>query len=489
MNKNIASALFRDAFAQVVDNMMFRILIGLLMLCVVPTFLVGFREDSLVVLYFWQFPYEDLMKSFGGSGPLDENMRDLMVRGMQAAIVDLAAGKMGILLSVAATAFFMPRTLEKGAADTVFSKPVSRLALMMSRYFAGLIFVAILAVLLVGGMHIGFLVSSGYSDPGFLWSILTLIYIFAVMHAFSIMIGIFTRSSVAALLLTMIFFLLNSCVHGIWEGKESGAFGGSSKAELIAEQGEQAKAEEERGFVEWLVITSDVLHYTLPKTGDAERMARILRRGVEDRHKELVDSGRTDLTIDSAPAGFVRDTRSSLVRDGALWIAEDSGAGEEARIRLALRPMTEVKSRVTEARRFLDELEEDPALTVLDDGRRAIASRRAEYIEWQEERGGETRLRRRWYFQSGSEWLFTLDYDAEAEWAADPDRKAALDGFLEDMHFPESSDPFETSQSYGRKFGFQAEWKYNAWFSIATTLAFLLLTLLAGWWKLARIDF
>jgi len=37
----------------------------------------------------------------------------------------------------------------KGAADTVLSKPVSRLALMLSRYLAGLLFVAILALLLV----------------------------------------------------------------------------------------------------------------------------------------------------------------------------------------------------------------------------------------------------------------------------------------------------------------------------------------------------
>ena len=85
--------------------------------------------------------------------------------------------------------------------------------------------------------------------------------------------------------------------------------------------------------------------------------------------------------------------------------------------------------------------------------------------------------------------MFTLDYDAEAEWAADEAHERALEGFVEGMRFPDSENPFESSSSYERKFGFAAEWKYNAWFSIATTLAFLLLTLCVAWWKLARIDF
>ena len=477
MNRNIVTALFRDAFAQVVDNMMFRILIGLLMVCVVPTFLVGLQDDAMVVLFYWRFPYEDLLQKFGGSGTLPADMRVEMIRFMQATLVDVAAGKLGILLSIAATAFFVPRMLERGAADTLFSKPVSRLSLMLSRYFAGLLFVSILAVLLVGGMHIGFLVASGYSDPGFLWSILTLIYIYSVMHALSIMIGVFTRSSVAALLLTMIFFMLNSCVHGIWEQKESGAFGESDYTEEVAE-GEDS----ERGFVDYLVITSDVLHYTLPKTGDASRMAKLLRRGIEDRKRELVDSGRSELMVEAAPAGFERDTRSSLVQDGVLWISDDA---KRATLRLRLRPMDEVKSRTTEGRRVLEELEADPTVSVLDEGRRMLAERRSEYVEWQ----AEERLHRRWDFQSGSKWLLTLEYEAGLEWAGEDEHEAALDAFTAGLHFPESDHPFESSNSYERKFGFDAEWKYNAWFSIATTLAFLLAMLLLGWWKLTRIDF
>lgn len=473
MNKNIVTALFRDAFAQVVDNMMFRILIGLLMLCVLPTFLVGLREEEFVVLFYWRFPYEELLSAFGGSGGLPEDVRIQLIQGLQGLMVDAAAGTMGILLSVAATAFFIPRMLEKGAADTVFSKPVSRLSLMLSRYVAGLIFVTVLAVLLVGGMHLGFLIVSGYSDPGFLWSILTLIYVFAVMHGFSVMIGVFTRSSVAAILLTMIFFLLNSCVHSIWEVKESQA----------------DSSEDDSAIIEYLVVTSDVLHYTLPKTGDASRMARLLRRKVEDRTMELVDTGRTDLTVERAPVGFEREPRSSLIDEGALWIATDTGSAGEASVRLRLIPRDETEGRIQEARRFVKELTADPTVRIEDESRLYISEKRAEFVEWREDRNGEERLRRRWYFQSSADWIFVMDYDAEAEWAAAEEREQALEDFISGIRLPDSGDPFNAPGRYEREFGFDAEWKYNAWFSIGTTMAFLLCSLLIAWWKLSRIDF
>lgn len=482
MNKNIAVALFRDAFAQVVDNMMFKILLGLLMLCVLPTFLFGFQDDALVVLFYWRFPYDELLTKFGGSGALDADVRIGLIRGTQSTLVDVAAGKLGILLSIAATAFFVPRMLERGAADTLFSKPVSRLSLMLSRYFAGLIFVSILAILLVGGMHVGLLVSSGYSDPGFLWSIPTLIYVYSVMHAVSVMVGVFTRSSVAALLLTMIFFIFNSCVHTGWEMKDAGA----SNPIPQVEDTTPTERTMTSLVIDTMVAIFDGLHYTLPKTGDATRMAKLARRQAEDRKREFVDSGRSDFMVETAPAGFTRDTRSSLVHDGVLWISDDPG---HATVRLRLRPMDEVKSRSAEGRRIREELESDPGVTVIDDGRLMLADKRSEYVEWHEERDSEQRLHKRWDFASGSKWLLTLEYDAELTWASEDAQEAALQDFLDGLHFPELENPFDRPSSYERKFGFDAEWKYSAWFSIATTLAFLLAALLLGWWKLTRIDF
>jgi predicted exporter len=42
---------------------------------------------------------------------------------------------------------------------------------------------------------------------------------------------------------------------------------------------------------------------------------------------------------------------------------------------------------------------------------------------------------------------------------------------------------------HSREFGWSAAWRHNAWFSIATTAAFIVLTLALAGWKLSRIDF
>ena len=54
---------------------------------------------------------------------------------------------------------------------------------------------------LIGGMYLGFRVVSGYDNKGLLWGIATLTYGFAVFHAISVVVGVFTRSTIAAMLI------------------------------------------------------------------------------------------------------------------------------------------------------------------------------------------------------------------------------------------------------------------------------------------------
>src|SRR5262249_37527543 len=152
--------------------------------------------------------YEDMLKFLhrGGDRPIEldgrmlAEMQAAYIQGIQSLLVEKLTGEWGLCLCLAATSFFMPRMLEKGAADILFSNAVSRARLMLSRYFAGLLFVGLLAALLVVGLYLAFLVTSGYNDTGFLWGALTLVYLFALLHAFSICVGVLTRSSVAAIL-------------------------------------------------------------------------------------------------------------------------------------------------------------------------------------------------------------------------------------------------------------------------------------------------
>jgi hypothetical protein len=287
MNGAVLRGLVLDAYHQVVDNRVFRILLAMVAVAVATTFLVAVRDDGLRVLWI-HFPWSDV-PLFRGFTPT--NAAQIFIDGLQELFVDRVAGFVGPLFSIAAAAFFVPRMLERGFADTLFSKPVSRTTLLLSRYAAGLLFITTIAALLVVGMHVGFLVRSGYSSAGFLWSAPMLVYRFAVLFAFTVMVGVLARSSTAALLATLLFMTVNGAVHQVYELKV--AIGEYETRQRI-EREERDRAREAAGRAPRRAATAsdpiepsvagrifsrsiDVLHIALPKPGDSNEIVRLLR--------------------------------------------------------------------------------------------------------------------------------------------------------------------------------------------------------------------
>ncbi len=491
MNVHIAIALLRDAFAQVVDNLVFRIMMGLLLVLVVPAFLISVEDDRFVVLFFLDLPFEDFLRLLGSVGPVASDAKYQIIDGFQGMLTaSFAHNPLApmaratiLMLCVFATAFFIPRMLEKGAADTIFSKPVSRALLMVSRYLAGLMFVSVLVVCAVGGVHLGLLLRSGYSSDAWLWLIPELIYAFAVFHAVSVFIGVLTRSSVAAILLSAMFFVGNGSVHPVWRTMhESDSSEGAAEAEEEAEGDENDLGDVTMEAFGWVV---GGLHYALPKTSDARLISKMCRERSDEPVLELHDDV-SELRIAEPPAGFTRELRSSLAGDGVLWIAPHPEHGE-ARIRLSRASRNETESRARQARDLEERLGADPTVTDIEAKREMIAGRGANIVTWRETTGATTRLRGALLFQSG-EWIFTLDYDGEAAWAEQAENEQAFEEFVEGFSFPDL-DPANQPSEYEERFGWTAPLPYNALFSLASTLAFILVVLAAAWWRLSRIDF
>ena len=504
MNLPMARALFMDALYQVLDNKVFRILGGLCLFMVLCTFAIGARSEELVILFGWvRIPYRDIFAFFDMPFPGLELAGQLVVQSLQKIFVDFAAGVLGIFLAVAATAFFVPRLLEKGAADTVFSKPVSRLTLLLSRYVAGLLFVALLAVLLVGGMHVGFLVGSGYSDPGFLWSALTLVYVFGVLHGVSLLVGVFTRSTVAAILVTMLFWTFNGCVHTGWSAKEASQDIQARREAAASERpaarkdapeqpddgqppqatGTPESEEEDPRWMRALITTLDVLHYTLPKTADATLIAQKLRHQIKYKGYELLEEA-TGLQIQAPPAGFTRQgTAADLDGKGVVWLP---AGGEDGRSITLRRQPAQRRAGASDAIRA--EVASRPGASAITTSNKRIAGKNTIRLEWTEETAERTRRHRIDIFRAGpSDYL--LEVVGEPEWFEDPLRAKPVEEFIELIAFgkgPNSDNPMEY---YDYRFGWTAPLKYNIFFSIGSTLAFLLVVLGLAWWRLEHVDF
>lgn len=270
MNAHTLRALFLDAIYQVLDNRVFRVLAVLILLPVASVFCVGFREDELVLFFGVKaYSYDTLVETFGITASSIGEARVILIENAADIIAGFLSGSLGMAVMIAATAFFVPRMLEKGAVETLFHKPVPRLLFFLSRYVAGLVFVALLCTALVSGVYAGFLFSSGYSYPGVFWELPGAIYAFGVVHAVSMLIGVWSRSTPAAILLSIFFFVGNGCVHTAWNMKESLA------SRRVAT--EDSETEGLSQLLEGVSFALDTAHFVLPKPGDADLMVESLR--------------------------------------------------------------------------------------------------------------------------------------------------------------------------------------------------------------------
>ena len=540
MNPNIAKSLVLDALYQVLDNWVFRILAVLTLLPILVVTVVQFGNEEVSFLFGWQsWRYDSFMGGVGAGAGGPDGMRVLMIEGILKLLFDQVAGGLGVLFCIAATAFFVPRMIEKGAADVLFHKPTSRLLLYMSRYLAGLIFVGVLSTIMVVGVYLGLLVMSGYNDPGILWAIPSLLYLFGIIHTVSMVIAVPTRSTVAAILLTVLFFFGNGCLHQGWQIRElykmsegqgmmAQARGTEAEEEGAATEAGEEAAEGGMSFTGALFFTLDMLHYTLPKTGDAGVMASKLRRATsagpafldEDTKLEVVrlPPGFT-LQEPSAPGmGARSDDWRELLGDRRLAATGDTGSGIELWSRAKTK--TEVTSRNGKVRqrtetlrdaadRFEALLASHPECTDVE----RFEARPSEYgggdlvaYEGDSPPGAdspppddldpdepalsldnecfswtENGLTSRAALVRAGNRSYTILHRTPEVANAKPEFKT-LCGEVRMNTRPEED-------WYAKRFTMSAPLGYNILYSVGSSIAFAVVMLLLGWWRLSKIDF
>jgi len=502
MNRHIARALVEDALYQVLDNKVFRILVIVALVMIAPAFLISFGQNEVSVLFGWKvFTYADLKLTAVGVNPTSKDAQVFVIQGLQTLLVETMAGNFGILLSLAATAFFVPRMLEKGEADTLFSKPVSRFVLLVSRYLSGVLFVGVLSFVLVLGVHLGLLLRSGYSDPGFLWGALTLVYVFAIVHAFSTVIGVFTRSAVAALLISILFYGANGAAQSVWIFKEH-VMAQSREAHDAGEDSEIAQFAEEMERPVWsfLITSLDVIHYAMPKTSDADVLTRKLRLALTGGEWVLED--RTGLmALDREPVDMTRANTALEVdpsQSPVVWTAASGGTDRATitysrRSRLVERNVgtstkpgrTSTNSaasdwlKTLEARKDLDGKPSrirDTSLTAARDG-----------VRWQTTEDGKPRVHVRHYLAVG-DWMHEVELSCEPAWIeAHPGAFTQFMGGFKPQR--DGASELDTAPWYAKRFGWTSPFKFNAFASLGTSIAFAILMLLLARRRLSRIDF
>lgn len=495
MNRVIARALLEDAFRQVMDNKVFRLLLLLCILLIAPWYLIGIREDGIHLLYGWKtIPYADVLGLAGRTAQEGSDLHIEFIQNLQRVFVEGIAGSLGILFCIAATAFFVPRMLEKGAADTLFTKPIHRFSLLAARYVAGLLFVGILSLILVVGIHVGLLVFSGYSDPGFLWSALTLVYIYALVQTVSVVVGVFTRSSVASILCTIVFFTFNGCVQGIWVTSEWGREREHARAAELPAVAIEARPS--NPVLDFLGLVLNSLHYSLPKTHDADVLTKKLRTIVAGRGYVLRDDG-IHLRVEEDPEGFRMTTEGGSVdlsKAPARWTGDGSAEialSRRSRVVDATSSSRRVRQSTSQAAgELVKSLEGSPDVQGAPT-RESPESMQvlSEIVRWIEASPGG-KVAREHVFIGVDDSMLELDVRRPAGDEQNLRSKFVVFRFMRGLRIQKDDVTFlGKDEWYEKRFGWTAPLRYNAFFSLLSSLAFAAILLGISCWRLSRIDF
>ena len=193
------AALIRDTFREAFARKIFWGLFGL----------------SVVMILFFLFILKiDIVEGgvatvslFGGTSNRTRDV-DQIVRGVYGGIATFLY-TWGMFLSVFASAGLIPSVLEPGRIELLVSKPVSRTHILLGRYAGNVMVVSCNVIFLVLGIWTILGLKTGIWSGTFLISIATTIFIFAVLLAVVVLIGVLFDSAALATMVTVALMIMS----------------------------------------------------------------------------------------------------------------------------------------------------------------------------------------------------------------------------------------------------------------------------------------
>ncbi|HEY7309609.1 MAG TPA: ABC transporter permease subunit [Gemmataceae bacterium] len=192
--------LVRDTFRQALHSGVFWLLLAVSVICValcLTTTVIETPDDS-----------GRLELAFGAiQVPLDRG-RAAAVRTLEVFLAGWVADALGLLLALMGTAGFLPSFLEAGSASVLLAKPVPRWGLLAGKCAGIVTFVAVQDGFFLAGTWLALGLRTGVWDAAYLLCLPVLLLHFAVFFSFSAMLATATRSTVACMFGSILFWLL-----------------------------------------------------------------------------------------------------------------------------------------------------------------------------------------------------------------------------------------------------------------------------------------
>jgi ABC-type transport system involved in multi-copper enzyme maturation permease subunit len=197
-------ALIVDSFRDAIDRKIFWIMMLITVAVAAAMACLSFNERGIDVMFgAWTIESEEY--HLGG-----DDMRSVVGAIAVKVIADTYIGWIGLVLALVATAGVYPSLMQPGTIDTIACKPMSRTKLFMGKYLGAMVFVGVQAFVFVGLTFLVMGVRWHYWIWGYWFTAPLMVVLFSYVYAFCALFGVLTRSTLAALLLTLVAWV------GIW---------------------------------------------------------------------------------------------------------------------------------------------------------------------------------------------------------------------------------------------------------------------------------
>lgn len=194
-------AIFLDAYRSLNAKKMFWIVLAISGLVVLACAMLGINERGLTV-FGWQLEGDWFRWLNSDVVPPALLYKVLFVQFG----VYLWLSWVATILALVSTAGIFPDLISSGSIDLVLCKPISRLRLFVTQYLAGLLFVTLQVIIFCVASFLVIGIRGGAWEPSLFVAVPLVVCFFSYLFSVCVFLGIATRSTLAALLLTLLFW-------------------------------------------------------------------------------------------------------------------------------------------------------------------------------------------------------------------------------------------------------------------------------------------
>ncbi len=133
---------------------------------------------------------------------------DEIVNNVALAIMTYLVRMLGVFIAILVTASIVPRMFAAGEVDLLFSKPVSRSLLFLSKFVGGCAFALMLTTYFVTGVWLIAGLRFGIWNHNMLMAIPVFLFVFAVYYSVSAAAGVIYRSTILAIGMAILFWFV-----------------------------------------------------------------------------------------------------------------------------------------------------------------------------------------------------------------------------------------------------------------------------------------